>query len=117
MSDDHSDACRFVREAIEFSIQRHGRPHRKLTVQALCEGVRAYALERFGPLAYLVLSEWGIRSNKDVGDIVFELIHERVLAADAADRIEDFSDGPEFSELLRRPFLPEGDPVDPQIIA
>ena len=36
----------------------------------LLEGLRAYALEQFGPLAKTVLNAWGVRRCRDFGDIV-----------------------------------------------
>jgi uncharacterized repeat protein (TIGR04138 family) len=72
----------------------------------LLEGLRAYALEQFGPLAKTVLNTWGIRRCRDFGDIVFNLIEYNVFSKTENDRREDFSDIFEFDEAFVKPFQP-----------
>lgn len=72
----------------------------------LLEGLRAYALEQFGPLAKTVLNTWGIRRCRDFGDIVFNLIEYNVFSKTENDRREDFSDIFEFEDAFVKPFQP-----------
>lgn len=73
----------------------------------LLEGLRAYALDQFGPLAVTVLNGWGVTKCADFGDIVFNLIEYSVFSKTANDRREDFADLYDFSEAFVKPFLPK----------
>jgi len=72
----------------------------------LLEGLRAYALDQYGPLAKTVLEAWGIRHCTDFGDIVFNLIDYNVFSKTENDRREDFADIYTFDEAFVKPFLP-----------
>ena len=73
----------------------------------LLEGLRAYALEQFGPLSMTVLNAWGITRCRDFGDIVFNLIEYNVFSKTSNDKPEDFDDGFGFDEAFVKPFLPK----------
>ena len=72
----------------------------------LLEGLRAYSLDQFGPLAKTVLNAWGVRRCRDFGDIVFNLIEYNVFSKTENDRPEDFSDIFDFDEAFVKPFQP-----------
>ncbi|MFZ0616916.1 MAG: Minf_1886 family protein [Chthoniobacterales bacterium] len=40
----------------------------------LLEGLRLQALREFGPMAVTVLEYWGVKSSRDVGQMVFNLV-------------------------------------------
>ncbi len=73
----------------------------------LLEGLRAYALDQYGPLAKTVLNSWGVRRCTDFGEIVFNLIEYNVFSKTENDRREDFADIYSFEEAFVKPFLPE----------
>ncbi len=79
---------------------------RHVTGQELLEGLRAYALDQYGPLAKTVLNAWGVRRCSDFGDIVFNLIEYHVFSKTESDRREDFGDIFTFEEAFVKPFLP-----------
>lgn len=72
----------------------------------LLDGLRAYALDQFGPLAKTVLNTWGVRRCRDFGDIVFNLIEYNVFSKTENDRREDFDDIFDFDEAFVKPFQP-----------
>ena len=72
----------------------------------LLQGLRAYALDQYGPLAKTVLDSWGVRRCRDFGDIVFNLIEYNVFAKTESDKREDFSDIYSFDEAFVKPFQP-----------
>lgn len=72
----------------------------------LLEGLRAYALDQYGPLAKTVLDAWGVHRCTDFGDIVFNLIEYNVFSKTENDRREDFADIYTFEEAFVKPFLP-----------
>ena len=55
-----------------------------------------------------ILAEVKIRSCKDFGDIVFNMVEIELLAKTERDSREDFADGYDFEEAFCRPFLPSG---------
>lgn len=79
---------------------------RHVTGPELLEGLRAYALDQFGPLAKTVLNAWGITRCRDFGDIVFNLIEYNVFSKTENDRREDFADVFDFDEAFVKPFQP-----------
>jgi len=102
------DAYAFVREALDHTQKTIGKGARirHVTGQELLTGIRDYALAQFGPMAMTVLEEWGIRSCKDFGDIVFNMVDIGLLAKTEKDSRADFSEGYEFHDAFRKPYLP-----------
>lgn len=111
----HRDAYLFVREALDHTQKIVGRAVREGTRQSvrhvtgpeLLEGIRAYALEQFGPMALTVFNEWGVRCGEDFGEIVFNMVENNLLAKTKQDSREDFKRGYDFDQAFRQPFLPE----------
>lgn len=79
----------FVLEALQVCLQRLGDP-RHVSGSELADAVRDLAIERFGPLARIVLEHWGMHSTADIGDVVFLLVDHGVLTKQESDRREDF---------------------------
>jgi uncharacterized repeat protein (TIGR04138 family) len=106
------DAYLFVREALDHTQKTVGKDDRgrlrHVTGPQLLEGIREHALDQFGPMTKTVFEEWGIRSCKDFGDIVFNMVEIELLAKTERDSREDFADGYDFEEAFCRPFLPSG---------
>ena len=73
---------------------------RLVTGQQLCEGLRALALESWGPLAQTVLNRWKIRGTRDFGEMVFLLIELGLMGKQDSDRVEDFDDVYDFGEAF-----------------
>jgi uncharacterized repeat protein (TIGR04138 family) len=104
------DAYLFLREALDYTQKaatRNGRdPVRHVTGQELLDGLRAYALELFGPMALTVLHDWGVRTCADFGELVFNLVEASLLAKTPTDSRDDFRGGYDFDDAFRKPFLP-----------
>ena len=106
-------AYTFVREGLDCTVRelRKKQPARSraslhVTGPELLEGLRAHALEQYGPLALTVLHAWGVRRCADFGEIVFNLIDYRQLKKTDTDRREDFSEVYDFADAFAKPFLP-----------
>jgi uncharacterized repeat protein (TIGR04138 family) len=104
------DAYFFVREALDHTQkaivkEHHGQP-RHVSGQELLAGIRDYALAQFGPMVITVFEEWGIRTCRDFGEIVFNMVESGLLAKTDRDSRTDFEGGYEFEEAFRKPFLP-----------
>jgi uncharacterized repeat protein (TIGR04138 family) len=79
-------------------------PQRHVTGQELCEAIREFALEQYGYMSKLVLSNWGMHSTGDFGEIVFNLIRIGRMRKTAQDRREDFDNVYDFDHAFRQQF-------------
>lgn len=111
-----SEAFQFIREGLAHTVQMShgdgpGAPGntsqmnssdetRHVTGQQLCLGLRDLAIERYGLLAYTVLSRWGIARTDDFGAIVFAMIERGELRVGSNDRAEDFAGVYDFQETF-----------------
>jgi uncharacterized repeat protein (TIGR04138 family) len=104
------DAYTFVREALDFTqklVVREARGAiRHVTGQELLGGIRKFALEQFGPMTVTVFEEWGVKSCRDFGEIVFNMVEIGLLAKTEKDTRDDFQDGYDFTDAFRKPFWP-----------
>jgi uncharacterized repeat protein (TIGR04138 family) len=103
------DAYLFVQDTIDYtqkSLGRHKQAQKHVSAKELLDGIRDYALTKFGPMTPTVLSEWGIHSCEDFGEIVFNLIQHKQATQSQSDSRDDFKDGYDFNEAFRKPFLP-----------
>jgi uncharacterized repeat protein (TIGR04138 family) len=93
----------FVLGALEFCQQRL--PERRhITGKELALSVRDLALERFGVMAGLVLSHWGVHTSSDIGDIVFTLVELELLMSQATDTREEFAGVFDFGQAFERDY-------------
>lgn len=108
----HSDAYRFVFEALHHTQQKLKRPlghdlddeRAHITGPELLHGIRELALERYGLLARDVFTHWGIKGTGDFGRIVFELIERGEMRKTDRDQLSDFFDVYDFEEALERDY-------------
>lgn len=104
----------FLREGLDYAVKKltekdPDRAKKSMHVSGaeLLIGLRAYALDQFGPLAITVLGSWGVRRCGDFGEIVFNLIEYKVFSKTDQDRREDFAEIYTFEEAFVKPFLPQ----------
>lgn len=119
------EAYYFVREALDVAQRKFAKAGGKsakdkpahVSGQQLLEGIRAHALEQFGPLTLMVLEEWGIRRGEDFGEIVFNMVESSLLGKTENDSRDDFKGGYDFHEAFRKPYLPKGkqEPKKPKV--
>jgi uncharacterized repeat protein (TIGR04138 family) len=93
------EAYYFLFEALEYTLSRMG-ARRHVCGQELLEGVREFALDRFGFLARTVFYEWGITATEHFGEIVFNLVNADLLMRNETDTLRDFEDGYDFEEAF-----------------
>ena len=106
------DAYTFVREALDFTQKLAGKETRgairHVSGQELLAGIRKFALEQFGPMAATVFDEWGVKSCRDFGEIVFNMVEIGLLAKTEKDTRDDFQNGYNFTDAFQKPFWPQG---------
>ncbi len=102
------DAFLFVQRGLEYTVRRvHGQAKpgadtqsRHISGQALCFGLRDYALEQYGLLARVVLRQWHIQGTEDFGQIVFTMIQTGLMAKTPEDSLRDFDAVYDFNEAF-----------------
>ncbi len=115
----HPQAYHFVADAVSYTAKkmRENEPtaSRHIRGQELLDGIREYALDRFGPLTLDVLDDWGVRRTEDFGHIVFRMVDANLLGASDSDRPEDFANGYDFRDAFLAPFTRDaGKPIPAQ---
>jgi len=112
-----SEAYVFVKEALDYTQKLVMKPNRDeirhVSGQELLEGIRAFALTQFGPMATMVFAEWGIRRCEDFGEIVFNMVESGLLGKTEQDSRADFQAGYDFEAAFQKPFRPEHKPSLP----
>lgn len=111
-------ALKFVFDALGATVQRlRGRaqpaeeeeegeeetPHHISGAQ-LAQGVAGVAMDRWGRLAKMVLNAWGVKTTRDLGEIVYLMIRYEWMTAQETDRIEDFDDVFDFETLFEKDY-------------
>ncbi|MDZ4288254.1 MAG: Minf_1886 family protein [Prosthecobacter sp.] len=104
----HPHAYEFVRDALHTAVKhfRSGQEDQHVSGQEVLEGVRLHALDEYGPMAFTILSQWGLHQGEDVGNVVYNLIESGYFGRNEGDSLEDFSGGYAFSEAFAKPFEP-----------
>lgn len=105
------EAYGLLREALDYTQQQvHKKSRgkvRHVSGQELLDGIRECVLLQFGPMSITVLGEWGIHNTRDFGEVVFNMVENRLLAKTDEDSRTDFDKGYSFEEAFRKPFLPK----------
>ena len=78
-------------------------PHH-ISGQELAMGLGELGIERWGLLAKLVLSKWGLSCSRDFGEIVYMMIEHGWMTAQETDTIEDFDDVYDFKTVFKDKF-------------
>jgi uncharacterized repeat protein (TIGR04138 family) len=96
------EAFQFIQQGLGYTVEKiHGgltdpAANRHVSGEDLCEGLREYALLKWGLLARTVLRRWDINSTYDFGQIVFAMIDHGMMSRTPDDTIEDFRDVYDF---------------------
>ena len=61
-------------------------------------------LDQYGPLAYTVLTEWGLTCTEDIGEMMFNLVEAHRVRKDDEDSAESFAGGYDFRETFLSPY-------------
>lgn len=62
------------------------------------------ALDQYGPMTYTVLTEWGLKSTEDIGEMMFNLTEGCRVGKDENDTPESFVGGYDFAETFLDPY-------------
>ena len=105
-----ADAYHFLRDALDMTIKtmQQGRNDavNHISGAELCEGLRDYALQQFGPMVPTIFETWGLATTRDIGEMVFNLIRTGAFSRSKSDKVEDFNEVYTFADAFEKPFLP-----------
>ena len=102
-----------VFEALDYTAKLYGKSRsreapdaeRHVTGQQLVEGIRRYALDKFGYMAKVVFSQFGVKSTEDFGRIVFFLVDHGLMGKTDEDSIDDFVAQYDFEQAFEAGFV------------
>jgi uncharacterized repeat protein (TIGR04138 family) len=97
-------ALRFVYEGLGYTARKVAEEPTHVSGQTLCEGLRQLAIQKWGRLALLVLNSWGLRTTRDLGQIVYLMIRHKWMSAQPTDTIEDFDSVFDFQTVFKERF-------------
>lgn len=100
----NAPAIRFVYEGLGYTAKNVATEPKHVSGQTLCEGLRKLALEKWGGLALLVLTNWGVKTTRDFGEIVYLMIKHEWMSAQPTDSIDDFDDVYDFHTVFKAQF-------------
>jgi uncharacterized repeat protein (TIGR04138 family) len=115
------DAYDFINEALSYTsrkLKKDTVENYHISGSELLNGISEYAIEQFGPMAGDVLKNWGLDSPLAIGNVVFNMVNEKLLRAREEDSIEDFNVDMDFDEIFKKRFeASTGKKIDPPVIA
>ena len=92
------EAYDFVQQGLGYTVNKiHGKVKdpkvsRHVGGRELCDGLREFALMKWGMMARTVLARWNVRRTHDFGRIVFALVDNGWMQKTDEDSVEDFRD-------------------------
>jgi uncharacterized repeat protein (TIGR04138 family) len=99
--------CDVLQHTVKMTGRESGEDGNRVHVNGpeLLAGWRDLAMLEFGPMANLVMHEWGVARSEDVGAMVFHFINIGYFGKSESDRLEDFCDGVDMVEALGKPYV------------
>ncbi|MEO0092828.1 MAG: Minf_1886 family protein [candidate division WOR-3 bacterium] len=95
------EAYFFVLAALDYTRKMTKKP-KHVTGKELLEGIKRLGLEQYGIMTKTVFESWGVRTTRDFGEIVFNMVNAGILAKTEEDKIEDFDNVYDFSEVFEK---------------
>lgn len=99
-----TNAIRFVYEGLGYTAKKIVAEPGHVNGQALCTGLKELAIEKWGRLVKLVLENWGVKTTRDFGEIVYLMIRHKWMSAQPNDSIDDFNDVYDFQTVFKDEF-------------
>ena len=104
-----AEAYYFIRDGFEYVArdleEKEGAP-RHLSGRELADGLKEFALDEYGPMAFFTLGQWNIHRTADFGELVYNLIRMGRFRQNKGDKKSDFNDLYDFDEVFNGPFRP-----------
>jgi len=94
----------FVLDGLGYTAKNIAKDSKHVSIQTLCEGLRKFAIERWGNLTILVLNNWGITTTRDFGEIIWLMIKNEWMSAQPTDSIDDSDNVYDFKTVFKDQF-------------
>ncbi len=94
------DSYEFVLQALTFT-QKEFKKNSHVSGKELLEGIRKFALDQYGAMAKTVLQHWGITRTSDFGNIVFNMVENKLLSKTEDDTHHDFDEVYDFEVAFK----------------
>ncbi len=101
------EAYEFISKVVVYTMLNLGRDkasNHHISGKELLEGLRQYAIQEFGPMAWDILKNWGLTDSMAVGNVVFKLVDRKLLGKSENDTMMDFKNGFDFEKAFSDPF-------------
>ena len=101
-----AQAYEFIQQGLGYTVNKvHGnekdeKASRHVSGRDLCEGLREFALMRWGLMARTVLGRWNVRRTVDFGRMVFAMIDHGWMSKTDDDTLDDFRDVYDFKSAF-----------------
>ncbi len=82
-----------------------GEGGKHMTSADIMEEFKERALDQYGPLSYMVVTEWGLSRTEDLGEMMFNLVEGHRVRKDENDTPESFAGGYDFREAFKGPYV------------
>ncbi len=99
----HNGLGKVIEEFKEANAETEDSLHH-ISGQDLARGLAQLATQKWGRLARVVLTHWGVNKTRDLGEIVFLMIKNQWMTAQETDSIEDFDNVYDFEEIFEKQF-------------
>lgn len=96
----HPHAYAFLVDTVHFLCKSDNH----VSAEEIMHEFRERALEQYGPLAYTVLTEWGLSNTGDIGEMMLNLVEGHRIRKDEDDNPDDFLNGYDFAEAFQGPY-------------
>ena len=93
------EAYYFVLEALFYTREKL-KKEKHVTGRELLGGIKELALKRYGSMSKAVFEHWGVKKTIDFGNIVFNMVNEKILSQTEEDSLTDFKDIYDFDEIF-----------------
>ncbi|MCL6465510.1 MAG: hypothetical protein K6T77_01995 [candidate division WOR-3 bacterium] len=103
------EAYLLINDGLQYTYKMTGRKEH-ITPAELLEGIRRLMVERYGPLAKMVLNSWNIFTTDDIGQVVFNLLEAGLLVKTAFGRLEDYHAVYDFDRAFVKDYVIADDP-------
>ena len=104
-----AEAYYFIRDGFEYvarDLEEKEGASRHLSGRELADGLKEFALDEYGPMAFFTLGQWNIHRTADFGELVYNLIRMGRFSQNKGDKKSDFNDLYDFDEVFNGPFRP-----------
>ncbi len=100
-------AYEFLGASLRYTVENVVKEQRHVSGVQLLDGIRIFALEKFGMMAKTVFEQWGVAQTEDWGNIVFNMIAKGLLEKQDDDTIEDFKSLYDFENVFETEYVIE----------